>query len=103
MAIPLANLGLPVPGYSIHFPRFDLGHSFEATYHFADLPNSQPTRIYLCVNNPAADGGYIDRELTTANFRFDSKTIVESSSRRSSTIVENDPHERRGAKLLVFL
>ena len=69
---PWQNLGLPVPGYSIHFPRFDLGHSFEATYHFADLPDlGKPTGIYLCVNNPAADGGYIDRELTTANFRFE--------------------------------
>src|SRR5690349_11539523 len=35
---PWRTVGLPVPGYQIDFPEFDLGKEFDATYHVEQLP-----------------------------------------------------------------
>lgn len=94
---PWQSVGLPVTGYSIHFPRFDLEQSFEATYQFTDLPNlGKPAVIYLCIHDPAAGavGGYVNRVLTTANFIFelrdDSGSIVAGVDRPLSKMTRTN-------------
>jgi hypothetical protein len=50
---PYPYFGLPIAGYTIDFPRFDLAKEFHDSYRLADLPilENQPM-IYLAVTDP---------------------------------------------------
>ncbi len=51
---PWSYLGMPIPGYTIDFPQFDLSSDFAATYRLEKLPEL-PDRvgIYLSIYDPA--------------------------------------------------
>ena len=50
---PWPYLGIPIPGYTIDFPQFDLSNDFEASYHLEDLPAiHNPVGVYLSLHDP---------------------------------------------------
>src|SRR5262245_23823034 len=50
---PHRDYGLPLPGYTIDFEKFDLGQPFEATYEVARLPLAgNRVGVYLSVVDP---------------------------------------------------
>jgi hypothetical protein len=50
---PWGNVGMPVPGYTIDFPEFDLAAPFAAEYRLEDLPKlNAEVGIYLSIRDP---------------------------------------------------
>lgn len=43
----------PITGYSIRFAKFDLGHEYEASFHFSHIPSiGKKCGVYLAVRDP---------------------------------------------------
>lgn len=50
---PWGDWGMPVPGYEIDFPEFDLSQDFAAEYHIEQLPElPAQLGIYLSIRDP---------------------------------------------------
>jgi hypothetical protein len=50
---PWPYCGIPIPGYTIDFPQFDLATEFDATYHLENLPELPgKVGLYLSISDP---------------------------------------------------
>lgn len=69
---PWGIVGIPVPGYFIDFPAFDLGNDFDATYHIEQLPQiPPPIGVYLSILSPNRDWSDEARKQLTAQVQID--------------------------------
>jgi sulfur relay (sulfurtransferase) DsrC/TusE family protein len=73
---PGGDSGIPVPGYQIRFPDFDLSKDFIATYRISDLPEiKKDAMCYLCVEDSNHD--WNDKTIRNLVARFEIDVVDE--------------------------
>lgn len=71
---------MPIPGYTIDFPEFDLSNEFSESYSLEKLPNIQKdVGIYLAIRDPDKKFDN-DPERKQLNARFEFDLIDESGN-----------------------